>query len=146
MQLFLLNLEVIFRSWKKNVVENFAHLEKWHLSNISWFSTGRKHLLRRKRRFSWSATQTLSNDVKKQGIKIFTWSLRCGHLTWKQIYWFIHLPRSYCTRVTPEGAQSKILELDKIRHVPRLKIRWQRWKVLSSKNPRDSTRLLLRTA
>ncbi len=80
--------KIIFRSKKMSKVENFAHFEKEcvflkkrHLSSISYFSTGRKYLLRLKSSFSWSAAQALSDDTKERRKKIFTESLNCLHLT-----------------------------------------------------------------
>jgi hypothetical protein len=74
----MLNLKkIIFRSKKKSKVENFAHfkkgcvfLEKRLLSSFSYFSIGRRYLLRLKSSFSSSADHTLSNDVKKGEKKI----------------------------------------------------------------------------
>ena len=70
--------KIIFRSKKRNKTENFAHfakgcifLETRHLSNMSYFSTGKKFLLRLKSRYSWSAAKTLSNGVKKRQKKNF---------------------------------------------------------------------------
>jgi hypothetical protein len=52
-QFFTPNLEKLFSEGETNIkVENFSHFEKGHLRTISYFSTGRKHLLRLKSRFS----------------------------------------------------------------------------------------------
>jgi hypothetical protein len=73
-QLLILNLDKLFsEAEKKNEVKDFAHfekvvffsIEKRHVRSTSYFSTGRKHLLRLKRRFSWSAASALSNHVKQ---------------------------------------------------------------------------------
>jgi hypothetical protein len=69
--------KIIFRSWKKERSRKFCtfrkrcvFFEKRHHRSISYFSTWRKHLLRLKSRFSWSAAHALSNDVKKMRKKI----------------------------------------------------------------------------
>ncbi len=70
--------KIIFRRKKKSKIENFAHfvkgcifLEKRHLSSISYFSSGKKLLLRLKSRYSWSAAKNLPNDVEKKAKKNF---------------------------------------------------------------------------
>ncbi len=78
MQFLLLNLKKLFsEAGKKSQVVDLAHFDKkcvfrknQHPSSISYFSTGRKYLLRLKSSFSWSAAHALSNDVKKDKKKI----------------------------------------------------------------------------
>ena len=78
---------IIFRNWKiqwnKKMCtfwKRFVFWRKRHLQNISYFSTRRKHLLRLKCRFSWSAAHALSTSVINAK-KIFTRILHCLRLT-----------------------------------------------------------------